>query len=151
MRILVCDDEEALLRFLGRVLRGVGYDVLEAHDGREALQLLQGAPCDLVLIDIFMEGQEGIETIRTLRLRWPTLTIIAMSGGGCHGDIDVLTDARTFGADHTLAKPFKPTDLFRMIEECCGKDEATIDVDSTAESSFSNRQEPLNDPPFVRN
>jgi DNA-binding response OmpR family regulator len=128
MRVLICDDEEALLQFLGRVLRGAGHDVLEAHDGRETLQLLEGQPCDLVLIDIFMDGQEGIETILTLRQRWPTLTIIAMSGGGCHGDIDVLTDARMFGADHTLPKPFRPTDLLRVVEESCVKDVRTMDA-----------------------
>jgi CheY-like chemotaxis protein len=117
MRILICDDEEALLRFLGRVLRGAGYDVLEAHDGREALQLLRLRSCDLVLTDIFMEGQEGIETIRTLRQEWPGLTIIAMSGGGSQGDTDVLTDARVLGADDTLQKPFTSADLLRVVGE----------------------------------
>ncbi|MBA2251737.1 MAG: response regulator [Nitrospirales bacterium] len=114
-RILICDDEEAILRFLGGVLGRAGYEVLEVHDGREALQVLQSQPCDLVLTDIFMEGQEGIETIRSLRQRWPALTIIAMSGGGSQGDTDVLTDARTFGADDILPKPFSPADLLRVV------------------------------------
>ena len=131
MRILICDDEDALLRFLGRILRGAGYDVVEAHDGREVVQILQSHPCDLVLIDIFMERQEGIETIRTLRQRWPALTIIAMSGGGCHGDIDVLTDARAFGADHTLTKPFRPTDLLRLVGEVRSKDVEMTDASTS--------------------
>lgn len=115
MRILICDDEAAILRLLSSVLQGAGYEVFEAHDGREALHLLQSQPCDLVLTDIFMDGQEGIETIRALRQRWPGLTIIAMSGGGAHGDTDVLTDALALGADDILPKPFSPADLLRAV------------------------------------
>ncbi len=85
--ILLINDDEALRVALWLALERAGYSVLVARDGREGLQLFRGLPPDLVITDIVMEGQEGLETIQSLRREVPGVKIIAMSGGGLRGDL----------------------------------------------------------------
>jgi YesN/AraC family two-component response regulator len=78
---------------------------VEARDGREGVQCYRTAPTDLVLTDIWMPEQEGLETIRALRREFPAVKIIAMSGSREFGSLDVLRVAEQFGALHMLEKP----------------------------------------------
>ena len=66
-RVLVIDDVDYLRELLVIALEEAGHQVSEAREGREAMRLLREQPADLVFCDLFMEGQEGIETIRQLR------------------------------------------------------------------------------------
>lgn len=110
--ILLIDDDEALCVGLRLALERAGYRVVSAGDGKEGVQLFRRLGPDLVITDIVMEGQEGIETIRTLRRESPTVKIIAMSGGGSTRDSTYLDTARCLGAQQTLDKPF---DLQRLL------------------------------------
>ena len=80
--ILLIDDDEALRVALRLVLERAGYSVVVARDGREGLQLFRCLPPDLVITDIVMEGQEGVEIIQALQREAPGVKIIAMSGEG---------------------------------------------------------------------
>jgi len=100
-----------------RILERAGYDVLEAGDGAAGLRLHQHEGADLVIVDIFMPEQDGIELIRELRRASPGAKIIAMSGGGRSGKIDLLKDAAVFGAARTLWKPFEMTDLLAAVRD----------------------------------
>ena len=71
--ILVVDDEPGMRHFVRKVLTGVGYQVLEADDGREALRIIEATDIDLMITDLAMPGQEGIETIVRLRRNRPQL------------------------------------------------------------------------------
>ncbi len=110
--ILVVDDEEAIRSFLRKVLTGVGYEVLEASDGKKAVKLVEASPVDLVITDLAMPEQEGLETIRILRRRHPQLKIIATSGRFAG---KLLRVAEYQGADATIAKPIRPDELLELV------------------------------------
>lgn len=110
-RIIVIEDEPAVRRLVSRILSRAGHDVREAADGSQGVALLRSDPADLVITDLFMPGQDGIETIQQIRELEPETPILAMSGGGARGSTDALTDAELLGADAVLQKPFSPADL----------------------------------------
>ena len=113
--ILIIDDDAGLRDGLRRSLRQAGYEVREAGDGLQGLRSVEQAPVDLILLDIFMPGKEGLETIRDLRRAHPAIRIIAMSGGGSKGSFDVLKMATMLGARRTLAKPFSREQLLEAV------------------------------------
>ena len=101
-RILVVDDEADVRRFLRLVLEDGGYEVIEAADGKQALRQVREAPMDLVITDLVMPEQEGIETIQALQREVPGVAIIAISGAfGGH----FLEVAQMMGANAVLSKP----------------------------------------------
>jgi CheY-like chemotaxis protein len=112
-RILVVDDEAAVRRLLRRILERDGYEVLEAANGRLAVEQICAGPVDLVITDLVMPEQEGIETIQQLRRDYPALGIIALSGAG-QGTYLAVTAA--LGADRSLAKPVLPELLLAEVE-----------------------------------
>jgi len=112
-RILVIDDEDSIRRMLRIVLEQSGHEVLEAGHGKEALRLQQISPADLVITDLLMPEQDGIEVIMALRLEAPQLKVIAMSGGGRFKQTELLRMAGPLGAIAILRKPF---DLDAMLE-----------------------------------
>ena len=115
IRILVIDDEPAVRDMMRQTLERAGYEVDDAGDGRQGMVQLRQQPVDLVITDILMPEQEGIETIRMLRKEFPQVKILAISGGGKKGQLDVLPVAQAFGAHSTLAKPFERKDLLDAV------------------------------------
>ena len=111
------DDEDAIRRMLRRTLERAGHSVVTAADGREAMAAAETEPFDVVLTDILMPEQEGLETISRLRATQPGLPIIAMSGGGWGSAGHYLHSARLLGASATLEKPFTGTDLLAALRE----------------------------------
>jgi len=79
-RLLVVDDEPQIRSALVRGLGLLGYVVEEAGSGREALTLLKRAPCDAMVLDIFMPGMDGVEVMRLARQMYPDLAIIILTG-----------------------------------------------------------------------
>ena len=115
-RVIVVDDD-ALVRITARVLlEEAGFDVIETSDGAIALRLLQSAGADLVLCDLFMPGIDGLEVIREVRRQFPDVKVIAMSGGGFDGTMDLLAVARLLGASAAVHKPFTQRTLLSAIE-----------------------------------
>jgi DNA-binding NtrC family response regulator len=102
--ILVVDDDDTVRRVLRRMLETAGYEVREAPNGKVAMLELSRQPADLLITDIFMPEQEGMETINALRGKYPGLRIIAISGvGGDH----YLKMAKFLGVRATLLKPLR--------------------------------------------
>jgi CheY-like chemotaxis protein len=124
-RVLIADDDERLREATRAVLESAGHSVIEASDGAEALRLLLRQQADVIVCDMFMQGQDGIETIRRLRRDHPALKIVAMSGGGYLGALDVLKVARHLGALEVLKKPFGRAELLDAIAR------ATLAADSS--------------------
>jgi DNA-binding response OmpR family regulator len=120
-RILVVDDDEMLRRAVRQVLESAGYDVIEAPDGEAGLRLCREHGADLVVVDIFMPERDGLEFIRALRAEAPQAKIVAMSGGGRFGMIEVLGDAAVFGAARIFAKPFESRELLSAVGELLGE------------------------------
>ena len=112
--VLVVDDDEAVRSLFPSLLGGT-YRVLLAADGKEAVDIVRREPqIDLVLTDLFMPNQDGIETIQALQELRPALRIIAMSGAF---DGQFLSAAERFGIDATLKKPIELETLRRTVDE----------------------------------
>jgi hypothetical protein len=111
-RILLMDDDGAIRTLLQQTLSEAGYEVVTAGDGREGMRLMRQQKFDLVLTDLIMPDQEGIETIRQLRRDHPNIRTIAISGAL---DSHYLKTAELLGADATLRKPIDPQELLRVI------------------------------------
>jgi CheY-like chemotaxis protein len=105
-RILVVDDDDGVRGLLRMILTGVGHQVTEAGDGVEGIEAFRRQPSELVFCDLFMPNKEGLETIRELIRERADVPVIAMSGGGFAGTVNLLPAARAFGAARLLPKPF---------------------------------------------
>lgn len=92
-------------------------DIVEASSGKPGMRLQRENPADLVISDLIMPEQEGIETIMELRREFPETKILAISGGGTNRPEDYLLIARGVGAHQVLKKPFKRAELLRAVED----------------------------------
>ncbi len=110
-QIIVIDDDGAIRTLIRETLELLGHGVREAADGRQGMRAFRKHGADLVITNIFMPEQEGIETITELQEEQCPPPILAISGGGTSGYAEVLEEAMLFGATATLAKPFSLADL----------------------------------------
>ncbi len=117
MRIVVIDDEVELVRLFTTVLSEEGHEVRGAHDGRAGVQLLEQEAADLVITDLLMPGNDGLEVITAVRQRWPQTRIIAMSGGGRGSPDMYLRMAREFGVQASLTKPVGLDELIATVQQ----------------------------------
>jgi two-component system KDP operon response regulator KdpE len=112
IRILVVDDEPAIRRALRPPLMELGFQVVEASRGEEALQALRNAPHDVVLLDINMPGIGGIETLRRIRAFAPRLPVLMLT---VRDDEEDKVEALELGADDYVTKPFSMRELIARI------------------------------------
>ena len=117
--ILLIDDDDLLRGALLQSLVNAGHKVIEASDGLQGCELARSMPVDIVITDLVMPVQEGVETILTLRRERPKLPIIAMSGGVTNSKL-YLDIAGKIGAKRMLPKPFTPKALISLIEQVLG-------------------------------
>jgi DNA-binding response OmpR family regulator len=101
-RILLVDDERSIQTLLTMPLRKDGYEVVQAHDGREALDRFREAPPDLVVLDLMLPKVDGLEVCRRIRSR-STVPIIMLTAKG--EEIDKVLGLE-LGADDYITKPF---------------------------------------------
>jgi len=113
--VLVTDDDERIRQATFDILQHAGYEVRVARDGNELLRAYRERTPDLVLCDLFMPGKDGLELIGELLRISPQARIVAMSGGGCNGVLNVLQMARHLGAREILAKPFGSAKLLEVV------------------------------------
>lgn len=123
-KILLIEDDVQMRSMLSEVLQRNNFDVYEAQDGKIGEEICKKVDFDLVITDIIMPNQEGLETIMILRHYHPKLKIIAMSGGGSAGPDVFLEMASELGADKMLAKPFMQKELLAAIKEVLGEDKS---------------------------
>ncbi len=120
-RVLVIDDNSDIREMIRTVLVHAGYEVTLAVDGGKGLEAQRREPVDLVITDIFMPQQDGIETIGLMKREFPQTPIIAMSGGAKfvtrQTSVDYLATAHKFGADRLLRKPFDIDELLQVVQE----------------------------------
>ena len=113
--ILVIDDSAEMRKVLEVMLKNVGYEVVSAPDGREGVKLQRANPASLVITDLFMPNQEGLETIREIHKEFPQTPIIAICGYA--GASNLLRVASYIGACHTLMKPFQADELIGAVRK----------------------------------
>jgi len=108
-RVLVVDDAEGIRGYLASLLELRGWQVDTAEDGRRALQLLEaGAAPDVVLLDVMMPGQSGLETLRLMRESHPRVPVVMLS---VVGRAQTIVEAMQLGAADYLNKPFEEEEL----------------------------------------
>jgi CheY-like chemotaxis protein len=121
-KILVVDDDPAVQMTIRLLLERAGHGVEVASDGRTGLRAFEHGEFDLLFLDIFMPGMDGIETMRHIHRQRPTTPIIVISGRPLVQDAsaepDFLVMALKLGAVSSLPKPFKPAALLAMVERC---------------------------------
>jgi two-component system nitrogen regulation response regulator NtrX len=121
--ILAVDDEATILQSLSGILSDEGFEVLKASNGYEALKIIEEESPDLVLLDIWMPGIDGIETLQEIKRTNPFLQVVIISG---HGTIETAVKATKLGAYDFIEKPLSIEKvvvtinnalLFRQLEE----------------------------------
>jgi CheY-like chemotaxis protein len=115
--ILIVDDNRDIRDFMQIALETAGYEVHTATEGGQALDMQRERSADLLITDIFMPGQEGMETIAGFKAEFPRTRIIAMSAGGSASKLDALSAAALIGADATLRTPFTAEQLLALMDK----------------------------------
>ena len=110
--ILVVDDERSILQSLTGILSDEGFDVVTVESGSEALDKIKEATPDLVLLDIWMPGVDGIETLKKIKEDYQNLQVVMMSG---HGSIETAVKATKIGAYDFVEKPLSLDKLLLSI------------------------------------
>jgi CheY-like chemotaxis protein len=125
-RILVVDDERVVRDLMRAVLVGAGHDVLEAHDGEEALACIEEAPLpDVILLDLMMPRMDGwrfLEELRVRGLRRQTRVVIVSA----LSDEDTRSRSAQHGVRNLLAKPFDTDVLLAAVDESLMQDPEDI-------------------------
>jgi two-component system KDP operon response regulator KdpE len=111
-RVLVCDDEQQILRALRVILRDAGYESLPASTMQEALDVAAVRRPDAAIIDLVLPDGDGVELCRRLR-EWTGMPLIVLSAVG---DEDAKVRALSSGADDYVTKPFGPRELIARLE-----------------------------------
>ncbi len=117
---MIIDDDRAVQATIRLLLERAGHSVAVAGDGRNGVAMLDTEAFDLLLLDIFMPGMDGFETMRLVRRQQPHVPIIVISGNPIASgpDADFLTMATRLGAVGSLQKPFKPAALLAAVAGC---------------------------------
>ena len=112
--IVIIEDDPSLCETLTATLLGAGYDVSAAADGDLGMDLIRRNKPQIVLTDLYLPGNDGMEILKDLRKESPQIGVIAMSGGD--GTETLLKMATKLGARATLSKPFSIPELLRAVE-----------------------------------
>jgi len=100
--VLIVDDEVTIIESLKGILSDDGFEVIHAYNGYEALKKIEAESPDIVLLDIWMPGMDGIETLKEIKKIAPNLPVVMITG---HGTIESAVDATKSGAYDFLEKP----------------------------------------------
>jgi CheY-like chemotaxis protein len=120
-KILIVDDDSAVQMTIRLLLERAGHSVVVAGDGRKGLAVFEAGDFDLLFLDIFMPGMDGLETMRLVHQRRPLTPIIVISGNPVlepGSGPDFLRMAGKLGAVRSLQKPFKPAALLAAVASC---------------------------------
>jgi CheY-like chemotaxis protein len=121
-RIQVIDDDQAIRATIKLLLEREGHEVVLAEDGRRGLDQFRAGQFDLLIVDIFMPGMDGLETIRSIHRIQPDIPIIVISGYAFRTALESVPDflnmAMKFGAVSSLQKPFRPSQLLSTVAAC---------------------------------
>lgn len=141
---LIIDDEEAICQSLAGVLEDEGWRTVSAHSGRQGMIEYKANPPDLVFLDVWMPGMDGIETLQHLKEMRGDIPIVIMSG---HGTIETAVKTTKLGAYDFLEKPLSLEKILPMIAHTLKMRRAPADSGSTAPG---RRHELIGESPVVQ-
>jgi DNA-binding response OmpR family regulator len=114
IRALVIDDEERIRYFLSKTLERIGYVVVTASSGEEALDLLRSTAFDVAIVDLNLGGQvDGLKVVEAIRWRWPGMAAVILTA---HGSLESAVAAIREGVDDYLLKPAKPEQVRQAVQ-----------------------------------
>ena len=114
IRLLLVDDEKGFVDIISKRMSKRSIDVTKAYSGTDALQALRKADFDVVVLDLKMEGMDGIEILKLFKKIVPDLAVIMLTG---HGSEEAARDGINFGAFDYLTKPCDLEELVAKIKE----------------------------------
>ncbi|MBI5787256.1 MAG: sigma-54-dependent Fis family transcriptional regulator [Candidatus Schekmanbacteria bacterium] len=117
-RILIVDDEREICRTLSDILQDEGYETLTIGSGEEALPLVEAEGLDLVILDIWLPGIDGLEVLRQIKQIKPDLDVVMISG---HGNIDTAVKATKLGAYDFIEKPLSLEKILLVVSHALDK------------------------------
>jgi CheY-like chemotaxis protein len=121
-KILIVDDDSAVQMTIRLLLERAGHSVVVAGDGRKGLAVFEAGDFDLLFLDIFMPGMDGLEIMRLVHQQRPLTPIVVISGNPTTWEFgsgpDFLSMAGKLGAVRSLQKPFKPAALLAAVASC---------------------------------
>lgn len=120
MKILIIDDDTRIRNLFRMWLEREGFEVFEAENGMEGVKVQRTKLMDLIICDLIMPVQEGIETITQIKSEYPDVGIIAISGGGKIGPDSYLSVAEHLGAWRVFTKPVDMRLMMATIKEWGG-------------------------------
>lgn len=112
---LIIDDDAQVRELVTLMLRRAGFDVVSAKDGREGLEACRAKNPDVVVTDIFMPHQDGIDVLREIKSLPNAPRVVVISGGSPRMQLDFLEIAQKLGADSILYKPFTRDQLLEAV------------------------------------
>lgn len=112
-KVLIVDDEEAVLKALAGALKDEGFEVIVAHNGKEALRLFEVERPDVVLLDVWMPDMDGLEVLSEIRKLDANCPVVMISG---HATVATAVKAMKLGANDFLEKPLSIDALLSTIE-----------------------------------
>ncbi len=118
-RILTADDSASIRQMVTFTLKGAGYEVVEAVDGRDALSKLNGSPIHMVITDLNMPNLDGIGLVKGIRAN-PAYKFIPVILLTTESQESKKLEGRTAGATGWIVKPFKPEQLLAVIKKVLG-------------------------------
>jgi DNA-binding response OmpR family regulator len=119
-KVLVVDDEPFIMRSLTYVLRREGFEVLEAHDGEEAIGMVKEHRPDLIFLDVMMPKKNGYQVLEEVRAdaELASCRIIMLTAKGQDSDRE---KGISMGVDDYMTKPFSPLKIVQRAREMLGK------------------------------
>lgn len=133
--ILVVDDDANILKVISTRLASSGHHVLMAANGKEALEVLNRHPADMVISDVKMPGIDGQELLREIKSAWPDLPVILLTA---YGRIPDAVEAVHQGAADYLTKPFEGRELLAKVEQILSGRTRAIVRESAGAERFKN-------------
>jgi DNA-binding NtrC family response regulator len=118
VRILVVDDEVAVRLVLQRMLEELGYHVVTAANGQEALDKMSQLNIGVALLDIKMPGMSGMEVLQQITTSWPGTCVLMVTAVA---DTKTTVEAMKLGAYDYITKPFKRDNVARKVQEAISK------------------------------
>lgn len=118
-RIMSVDDSVSIRQMVSFTLKGAGYEVIEAVDGRDALLKLDGNPVDMVITDLNMPNIDGIGLIRELRAK-PECRFMPIIMLTTESQDSIKQEGRAAGATGWIVKPFKTEQLLAVVKKVLG-------------------------------
>jgi two-component system, OmpR family, response regulator CpxR len=112
---VVIDDDAQVRCLVAMMLKRAGYEVAQAKDGEEGIELCATLDPEVIVTDIFMPRLDGIDVLRAAKARTRQSRVVAISGGSPRLQVDFLQVAERLGADAIVQKPFTPSQLLQAV------------------------------------